>query len=1011
MRRLAFVRPLGEGGRVGGSWVQFRLLGPFEVLHGGRPVGPAGTKRRGLLAMLVLRANYAVSAAELIDGLWADNPPPSATNLVQGYVSAWRKALEPGRPGRGGGDRLVTAGPAYRLRIEPGELDLDQFTEAVSSAQSAAAVGSHRDAAERLGGALKLWAGPPLADLAGLPFHRAAADRLEELRLQALEAWSAAALHTGRAQDVLAALQDARKRDPLRERLSELAMWALFQDGRQAEALVTYEQTRRLLADELGADPGAGLRRMHTRVLRQDPTLRAVSEPPPRTASPSELKGEPVEPQPGRQGTDPGLWPTPSEPRTKGSVATSPNNLPMALTSFVGREGEIEEITGLFASTRLLTLTGPGGCGKTRLAIRVAETLLGRYRDGIWLVELGTRPDRSALTGVLQAVTLALGVRETAETALIDGLVHHLRDRDLVLVLDNCEHLAQACADLSQRVLSACAGIRIVATSRARLGVPGEVEWPVPALQVPDEERTPPLARLPDYPSIRLFIDRAKAVLPRFALTESNGAGVAAICARLAGIPLAIELAAARVRMLSIKQIAGRLDMQLGLLSDSARYGPTRQRTLRGTMDWSYDLLAPREQVLFARLSVFVGSFSLEAAEEIAGDNGSGLDVFAGLVAQSLVVVDWYEESARYRLLEPVRQYAAERLAQQGETSNVRARHAAYYVRLAEQAESKLQGGTEQAGWFRRLELERHNLRGALQDLTETGDMVGVARLVSSLWRFFLVQGVLTDGRRLLGQALNHPSVAGEIRARALRTAGIFAHEQRDYEQAAAWYTEGLELFQAADNKVDAASILANLGLLAVDQSRFDEAVPLMEENLQLRQEIGDDSGTALALDNLGMLALHQGDLPAARELLEKSLVMFRTAEDMAGESVALNNLSRIAMRQGDADGATVLYGRGLLLNRELADQWSTGYCLEGLAEIAAGREQMTDAASLLGAAATLRERAGDALSVTDEAEHQRLLARVRTTLGKAEFEQAWSRGTTYAVTDAIGYGLQYLSS
>lgn len=963
---------------MNGSCLQFRVLGPFEVLRDGQPVGPAGSKRRGLLAMLVLRANYAVSAEDLIDGLWAGNPPPSSANIVQTYVSAWRKTLEPGRAGRGGGDRLVTVGPGYRLRIEPGELDLDQFTVAMASGQSAAAASDQRDAAEQLAVALGLWRGPPLADLAGLPFHRAAADRLEELRLQAVEAWSLTALCVGRGRDVLAAVQDAREREPLRERLSELVMWALFQDGRQAEALATYEETRRVLADELGADPGAGLRDMQARVLRQDPTLRPTGE-----STLLEAKRLP---------------------------GTSLNNLPIPLTSFVGREREIARITELLANVRLLTLTGTGGCGKTRLAINAAKTLLERHRDGVWLVELGARPDSSGLIGVVQAVALAVGVRGPPGSALTGALVEHLRDRDVLLVLDNCEHLVRACAELSERVLSTCPGARILATSRIRLGVPGETEWPVPTLQVPDERRMPPLGRLSGYASVRLFTERAATALAGFALTESNAAEVTAICARLAGIPLAIELAAARVKVLPVPQIAARLDGQLGLLSDTARHGPMRQRTLRGTLDWSFDLLAREEQALFARLSVFVGSFSLQAAEDMAEDNWDGLDVFSALVTHSLVVVERCEDSARYRLLEPIRQYAAERLAEQGETHNFRSRHAAYYLRLAEEAEHKLHGGTEQAKWFLLLELEQDNLRGALQELTESADMLGVARLISALWRFILVQGALTEARRLLDQALDDRSVTGPIRARALRAVGVFAHEQRDYEKAAARYAESLELFRAAGDKADAAGVLANLGLLAANQAQYDDAKALMQESLQIRRDVGDVSGIALSLDNLGTVALNQGDLPRARELLEDSLVMFRKANDMAGESVALNNLSRIAIKQGDVDGALALYSKGLHLNRQLADQWSTGHCLEGLAEIAAVRGQMAEAASLLGAGSTLRKRAGDMLSAADDAEHQRLLAMIQTALGAAEFEEAWSRGKAHADADPITYGLKYAS-
>ncbi|MGO8961316.1 MAG: AfsR/SARP family transcriptional regulator, partial [Streptosporangiaceae bacterium] len=347
-----------------GGRLQFRVLGPFEVLRDGEPTGPAGTKRRALLAMLALRANYAVPVEDLIAGLWADDPPLSAANLVQTYVSTWRKTVEPERASRGAGDRLVTVGPGYRLRVEPGELDLDQFTRAMDGGQSAADASDHSEAAARLAEALGLWRGPPLAELAGLPFHRAAADRLEELRLQALEAWAAAALRAGSGHDVLAAVQDARGREPLRERLSELLMWALFQDGRQGEALATYDQTRRVLAGELGADPGAGLRDMHARVLRQDPTLRPAA-PPSRLAQRS-----------GPAGAGAG-----------GLVV--PRQLPAGVRSFAGRAAELKMLDGLLGQAGgpggtvvISAIAGTGGMGKTALAVHWAHLVADRFPDG-----------------------------------------------------------------------------------------------------------------------------------------------------------------------------------------------------------------------------------------------------------------------------------------------------------------------------------------------------------------------------------------------------------------------------------------------------------------------------------------------------------------------------------------------------------------------------------------------------------------------------------------------------
>jgi len=652
-------------------------------------------------------------------------------------------------------------------------------------------------------------------------------------------------------------------------------------------------------------------------------------------------------------------------------------------------------------------LTGSGGSGKTRLAINAAERLQDQYPDGIWLIELSARTEADE---VQQAVALALGVSEASADALSATLIRYLRDRHLLVILDNCEHLAWACAELSGSILANCPGVRILTTSRAPLGVPGEIELAVPPLEVPDLRRIPPASRLGEFASVRLFVDRASAVLAGFALTESNAAAIAAICARLAGIPLALELAAARVRALSVTQIAARLDEQLVLLSDTARQGPVRQRTLRHTMDWSFDLLVSREQALFARLSVFSGSFSLEAAEELAADGGDGLDVLSRLVVHSLVAVERDDDSTRYRLLEPLRHYATERLADRNESERIRAWHAAHYLRMAEEAEGNLNGGAEQAKWFRLLEQEWDNLLAALRALAEHTDMVGVARLISALWRFFLIQGSLREGRRLLEQALAHPSVAGLARARALRTCGIFTQELSNYERAAQCYAESLELFRSAGASKDAAGVLANLGLLAANQSQFGRAARFMEESLQIRRTLNDVLEIALSLDNLGVLALDKGNVPKAQELLEESVEMFRQGNDKMGESVALNNLSRVAMRAGDWNRALALSRQGLELNRELGGQWATSDWLQRLGTIAAGKAQPAEAAGLLSAAAMLREYTGEKLSVADEAEHQDLFAAIQAALGPAEFQKARSHGRARADADPIGYGLEYVS-
>ena len=415
---------------------EIRLLGPFDVRQRGRPTGPAGSKRRGLLALLALRADRVVPVGELIDGLWGAAPPASAANLVQTYVSAWRKALEPDRAGRGG-SRIATVGPGYRLHVTAEELDLEHCSDLLTRARSAAAAGRHADAAGLLSRALELWRGPPLADLAREPFYPAAAERLDELYLQVVEVWAAAMLAAGHGDDAAGVLRQARERAPLRERLCELLMWALFQDGRQADALAVYEDTRRVLADEVGADPGEDLQDMHLRVLRQDSALRVTA-------------------------AEPAL-----------------HNLPRLADSFIDRETESRQVTELLAAHRLVTLTGTGGSGKTRLAIEVATGQAGN--EDVFFVDAGPLADAVLLP---ERVASILGVRPAAGQGVLQALSAELARWQLLIVLDNLEHLAGA-APVVASLLSAAPKLRLLVTSREPLHVRGEQLYPVPPLAVP----------------------------------------------------------------------------------------------------------------------------------------------------------------------------------------------------------------------------------------------------------------------------------------------------------------------------------------------------------------------------------------------------------------------------------------------------------------------------------------------------------------------------------------------
>ena len=488
--------------------------------------------------------------------------------------------------------------------------------------------------------------------------------------------------------------------------------------------------------------------------------------------------------------------------RAPRSPERPPHNLPTELSSFVGREKELTEVRRLLENNRLLTLTGSGGCGKTRLALAAASELVERFEDGVWMVELASLAEPSL---VPQAVAFTLGVRERPGSSLTEALSDYLRTRKLLLILDNCEHLIEACAELVEALLRSCPGLRVLATSREALGITGEIAWPVPSLSLPDLRRLPDLESLPRYESARLFVERTAAVRPNFTLTEQNAPAVAQVCYRLDGIPLAIELAAARTKVLSVEEISARLDDSFRLLAAGSRTAMPRQRTLHATMDWSHELLGQKERVVFRRLSVFAGGFTLEAAESVcAGEElqrDEVLELLSQLVDKSLVVAQERDGTARYRLLETIRQYGRERLEEAGEAAQVREQHAGYYLALAEEAEPELKGD-RQVTWLERLETEHDNLRVAMAWLLGTR-RVGVGR-EARLGAVAVSGGYAPtspkDGDRWSRRCRREGSAAmsASARAKALFVAGMMANYQGDHLSAEPLVQESLGAVQGA---------------------------------------------------------------------------------------------------------------------------------------------------------------------------------------------------------------------
>jgi predicted ATPase/DNA-binding CsgD family transcriptional regulator len=691
--------------------------------------------------------------------------------------------------------------------------------------------------------------------------------------------------------------------------------------------------------------------------------------------------------------------------------ASPPNNLPVQLSSFVGREKELAEVKQLLENNRLLTLTGSGGCGKTRLALAVAAELVEGFEDGVWMVELAPLADPSL---VPQAVASTVGVREQPGRSLTEALSDYLEAKKVLLVLDNCEHLVEACADLAEALLQSCPELRVLTTSREALGIAGEVAWLVPSLGLPDLRRLPAVENLARYESAHLFVERATAVKPTFTLTEQNAPALAQVCYRLDGIPLAIELAAARAKVLSVEQISERLDDCFVLLSAGGRTAVPRHRTLLATMDWSHELLPQKERELFRRLSVFAGGFILDAAESICAaedfERDEVLDLLSHLVDKSLVLVAEQDGEARYRLLETVRQYGWEKLEGSGEAQQVRERHAGYYLALAEEAESELKG-ERQVAWLERLEREHDNLRAAIAWLLGRGESEKVARLGWALWLFWGIRGYFAEGRRSMEQALwAEGSMPASARAKALYVEGMMANYQGDHRSAEPLVGESIGLFRELDDRLGIAYALSNAGFAALGQGQHQRAITLTEEAVDLFLEEDEKWGAAIELSFLAVAWRDQGDHERAKLLAERGLALSREVGERQTITASLYTLATLAQAERDHERAKKLFEEGLKLSAELGNEADVAHCLEGLASIAGAEGRIVRAARLWGAEEALLEKIEAAVYtyVPDRSLHRSRVAAAQALLGEEAWDAAWAEGRTMSLEHTIEYALDH---
>ncbi len=997
--------------------LRVRLLGEFEVAVGGRVIPDVAwrtQKARNLFKILCLSPRHQLHREELIDLLWPELEPEAASGNLRSTLHVVRRALEPERSDVSR-SYLQLRRDVLALDPESGlEVDVDTFNIAAEQA-------FNRHTASIYRAAIGLYTGDLLPEDRYEDWAAAPRESLKETWIRLLI--SLAQLHESLGEHVpgITALERVIAVDVTHEDAYAGLMRMYALSSRPGQALRQYERLKEGLARELDVEPSMTTQRLHAEIAAgRFPGASTATQPP---APPSDQQ------------------------------ATRHHNLPAPLTRFIGRREERDQLGKLLHTSRLITLTGVGGTGKSRLALELAREVVDTYPDGAWLVELAALSDPALVPA---SVASAAGVREHPEHSTLEAVIETLQNRELMLVLDNCEHLIEACATFVQSVLEACPGVRIIATSREALRVPGEVNWRVSPLSLPPPaqetlpEQVVDWGQLLENEAVAMFIDRVRWVRPGFVLTDGNAPSVAQICRRLDGLPLALELAAARASVLAPEQLATRLDDALGLLSGGSRTASSRQHTLRSTLDWSYALLGRLEQVLFRRLAVFAGGWTLDAVEAVCASHGDEpsideievLPLLAQLVDKSLVQVEDTDPGGagaagvRYRLLETVRQYATEQLVNSGEMDRFKSRHAGFYTALAEQSDAGLKGA-QQAQWLERLSAEHDNVRAALTWAFEQDAEVG-ARLASAMWRFWYTRDHRSEGREWLARALAlSDSLPLHLRAAALRSAGALAWSQGDYDDARTMAEESVALYRELGNTQGLLQALSVLGTtlsnqgeyelakqyheesLALDRQEgnvwnisralgqlaelafslgdYDTAQTYWEESLALDRELADEHSVAITSNNIGEVLRARGDFERAKEQFSAGLALFQELDFKLGIAVGLANMADIQLRLGEDQSAAQLLLRGIAASQELEHPAITAQVLEITAALAARQQQGQQAVQFLGAADTLRASASIPRSPAEQAAIAPWMELTRSLLSDAAWAVAWEEGQVMA--------------
>jgi predicted ATPase len=908
----------------------------LQVVDDGRAVALGSGRQTRLLASLLLSAGEVVSRDRLIDALWHERAPATAANALQVQVHALRKLL--------GQDRVATEGPGYRLRVEPGELDLERFERLVARGRSELAAGDAESSSTTFREALALWRGPALADVAYDSFAQGEVARLEELRLVALEERIEADLALAGHDQLVAELESLVSVHPGRERLYGQLMLALYRAGRQQDALAVFRRARRGLKEELGLEPGPELQELQRAMLRQDAALRVESR----------------------------------EVRAR-------RHLPATRTPLVGRQQELAEVGALLRgeAPRLVTLTGTGGIGKTRLALQVAHDLADAFDEGVFFVDLAHLREPEP---VATAIADALGVEP-------GDLAERLSGPRLLLLLDNFE-VVDSAAPLLGELLDAAPRLALLVTSREPLRLTGEHQYRV--------------SPLPLSSGVRLFVERARAVAPGFRRPSEEAEEVSELCRRVDCLPLAIELAAARTRDYSPAELLQLFPSSLELASEGARDLPGRHRMLRATIDWSYRLLGETERALFAPLAVFSGGCTAAAALAVCDAARSTL---ASLVAKSLLHERLgVDGEPRYAMLETVREYALERLEAEGEPDVLAGRHAEYFLALGEQVDEELRRGAEQRAWLDRLASEHDNFRAALAWTHEAGEYALELRLAAALGLFWALRGHLSEGRAALDAALGQPGEqAPEARALALNAAAVLAYRQRDLETSARLTDESLTLYRRLDDHAGIARALGELGNVASERGQHARAIALYEECASMLRAAADEGPLGTVLANLGDVFLKDGDYDRAAVLLEEALEMQRRVNDLDGVAASLFTLGRVAFHQGASERAAGLLDESLGIASDIGQPELIGYCLAGLGHVALAAGRTEQAVRLFAVADAIFERIGAAMQQAERDAFEAALAGAEPELGPIAFAEAREEGRALELEQAVAEARAHL--